>query len=112
MDSLKKASERFDDLELLSVLHKECAEKYKNAIPTYWDVQASFGACTSSAQDQMTSLMSEVIDTRYRLEEYYKGTFENEILKCINDECFVNVVSCVKQISTIMRHALKGLIIL
>lgn len=94
MDSLKQASERFDDLELLSGLHQECAEKYKNEIPTKWDVQASLGACTSSAQDQMTSLMSEVIDTRYRLEEYYKGTFENEIDRCINEECLVNVVSC------------------
>lgn len=84
VDTLTQTNEHLNPLEALSKFNQDCISKYRSTIPTISAVQNSIKSCVSTANDQLSSMLSAPLATRSYLASYYDNTFEKNIANCKN----------------------------
>uniref|UniRef100_A0A1I8NKZ7 Protein TsetseEP domain-containing protein n=1 Tax=Musca domestica TaxID=7370 RepID=A0A1I8NKZ7_MUSDO len=102
LKSVEQAAVRLSNLELLSVVNKECSEKYKNAYPEISTIKTMIQNCTDNAQKQFPSLLVPLQETRDKFALYYNQTFQGEISNCDNMQTSklknFNHTNCIKNV--------------
>lgn len=82
IESLRQNDEKLNPLLVLSDSSKICVNKYRSPIPTIYSTKTRITNCITTATNKLTSLLTNPLNTRNSLDNYYKNTFEKEITNC------------------------------
>ncbi|XP_065356308.1 uncharacterized protein LOC135950704 [Calliphora vicina] len=100
--SLVQTDAKLNPLVVISELSKTCVSKYRYSIPTVTSTKNLIADCINTASYKLPTILVSAINTRNDLENFYKNTFENNILNCEREfgkfhgnysSCITNVVA-------------------
>ncbi|XP_037816592.1 uncharacterized protein LOC119606980 [Lucilia sericata] len=80
--ALAQADEKLNPLSVISEFSRQCVNKYRHMIPKIVDIKSRMVNCINQAVNKMPTLLADVIQIRNYLDNYYKNTFESNILNC------------------------------
>ncbi|XP_023302501.2 uncharacterized protein LOC111684545 [Lucilia cuprina] len=97
---LQQADEKLDPLVVISEFSKECVNKYRHIIPQIVNTRSRMVNCINQAVHKLPNLLVDVIQIRNYLDNYYKNTFETNILSCqrLNAKSPHNITLCITQV--------------
>ncbi|XP_023301256.2 uncharacterized protein LOC111683419 [Lucilia cuprina] len=82
IDTLVQTEQKLNPLEIVSNLSQICVSKYRNSIPTVAATKTKLNNCVNTANQQLNSMLSNPLNTKTSLDNYYRNTFERDIAAC------------------------------
>lgn len=94
---LEEAAERLLPIHLIDAWHKQCVKNHSPDIPLIVAVRNAMTSCSTSAQNQLTSYLSNCQSDYNSLKSYYTTTFRTALNNCEknNPSSQLNYSTCI-----------------